>query len=165
MTFTCRQWLPWVLSPSGNADYSSKHAHCHSSVYGWMCKNWWWVWKILTCITQWIIPYSYLLQPSVHLCDPSLDPLQQLRMLPVLWASGLDTVLWIGSHERDNHLPFPAGLPSFDAAQNTVDLPDRKHTLLVHVQLFIHQNSQALLHRAALKEFFSRSVDCWLLCF
>jgi len=50
-----------------------------------------------------------------------LDQLQQLPILPVLEASGLDTVFQMESHkgraERGNHLPRPAGPPSFDAAQ------------------------------------------------
>ena len=41
----------------------------------------------------------------------------------------------------DNHLPFPAGQPSFDAAQDTGGPPSCKHMLLAHAKLFIHQHS------------------------
>jgi len=51
------------------------------------------------------------------------------------------------------------GHPSFDAAQDTVCLPGCKSTLLAHIQLFVYQNTQILLHRAAFSEFFSQSLD------
>ena len=54
--------------------------------------------------------------------------------------------------EGDNHLPCPAGHPSFDAAQDTVVFPGYKQTLLFLVKLLMHQNLQVLLRRAALKE-------------
>ena len=63
-----------------------------------------------------------------------------------------------GCLERDKHLPHPAGHPSFDEIQDTIGLPGCKSTLLAYVQLFIHQDPQVLLHRAALNEFFSQSV-------
>ena len=40
--------------------------------------------------------------------------------------------------EGPNHLPRPAGHTAFDAAQDTVGFPGCKHTLLTHVQFFIH---------------------------
>lgn len=61
--------------------------------------------------------------------------------------------------ERDNHLSHPVHLLSFDAAQDTVCLPGCKSTLLAHIQLFVYQNTQILLHRAAFSEFFSQSLD------
>jgi len=67
-----------------------------------------------------------VLQPSDHLCGSPLDLLQQLLILPVLEAPGLDAVLPMEPHkgrvERDNHLPFPAGRPSADAAQDTTGI-------------------------------------------
>ena len=40
-----------------------------------------------------------VLQPSDHLCGPPLDPLQELHILPVLGAPGLDAVLQMGPHK------------------------------------------------------------------
>jgi len=40
-----------------------------------------------------------VLQPSDHLCGPPQDPLQELHVLPVLGATGLDTVLQMGPHK------------------------------------------------------------------
>jgi len=65
---------------------------------------------------------------------------------------------WGSRVGRNNPLPCPAGHPSFDASQNAVGLPGFEHTLLAHVQLFVHQKLQVLLCRAALKAFFSQSV-------
>ena len=49
-----------------------------------------------------------VLQPSDHLCGTSLDPIQQLHILPVLGAPELNAVLQKGHHkgrtEQDN--PF-----------------------------------------------------------
>ena len=58
----------------------------------------------------------------------------------------------------NNHLPHPTGQPSFDGTQDVIGLLGCKHMLLAHVQLFDHQNSQVLLQRAALSEFFFQSV-------
>ncbi|KAK4831174.1 LOW QUALITY PROTEIN: hypothetical protein QYF61_015644 [Mycteria americana] len=95
-----------------------------------------------------------VLQPSDHFHGPPLDPLQQLHVFPLLRAPELDTVLQMSSHqsrgEGQNHLPGPAGHSSFDAAQDTVGLRGCKHTLLAHVQLFVHQYPQVLFRRAAL---------------
>jgi len=41
-----------------------------------------------------------VLQPSDHLSGPPLDPLQELHVLPVLGAPGLDTVLQMGPHKE-----------------------------------------------------------------
>ncbi|KAK4812348.1 hypothetical protein QYF61_017125 [Mycteria americana] len=47
--------------------------------------------------------------PSDHFCGPSLDPLQQVHVFPVLRAPELDTILQVGSHqgraEGQDHLP------------------------------------------------------------
>jgi len=89
----------------------------------------WCPWKLLFLqAKQAQLPQPFLtggvLQPSDHLCCPTLDPLQQLCIPPVLGAPGLDTVLQMGPYEGrvegDNHLPVPAGHPCFDAAQDTV---------------------------------------------
>ncbi|KAK4824943.1 hypothetical protein QYF61_021631, partial [Mycteria americana] len=85
-----------------------------------------------------------------------------VHVFPVLRTPELDTVLQVGSHqsraEGQNHLPRPAGHASFDAAQDAVGLLGCKHTLLSHVQLFIHQYPQALLFRAALSPFIPQPV-------
>ncbi|KAK4825745.1 LOW QUALITY PROTEIN: hypothetical protein QYF61_002184 [Mycteria americana] len=95
-----------------------------------------------------------VLQPSGHFCGPPLDPLQQLHVLLVLRTPELDAVLQVGSHqsraEGQNPLPRPAGHASFDAAQDAVGFLHCECTLSAHVQLFIHQYPQGLLHRAAL---------------
>ena len=94
------------------------------------------------------------LQSSDHLHVPPLNSLQLLCILPVLGAPGLDAVLQMEPHkgraEGDNHLPLPAGHPSFDAAQNT--------GLQAHAAGSCPENSQMLLFWAALNEFFSQSA-------
>ena len=58
--------------------------------------------------------------PLEHFCGP-LDALQQFHVSPVLRTPHMDTVLQLRSHSsRMDHLPHPAGRPSFDAAQDTV---------------------------------------------
>ncbi|KAK4828118.1 hypothetical protein QYF61_023916 [Mycteria americana] len=88
--------------------------------------------------------------------------LWQVHVFPMLRAPELDAVLQVGSHqsgvEGQNHLPQPAGHASFDAAQDTVGLLGCESTLLAHIQLFIHQYPQVLLHRDALKPFISQPV-------
>lgn len=68
------------------------------------------------------------------------------------------TVLQMGPHKcravQNNH---PAGHPSFEAAQVTTGHLGCKRTLLSHVQLLIQQDSQVLLWRTVLSEFFSQS--------
>ena len=85
-----------------------------------------------------------VLQPSLQLCGPPLDPLQQLHILPVLGAPDLVTVPQMGSHEdrgeRENHLPCPAVHPSSDGAQDTIGLAGCKCTLLAEVKFFIYQD-------------------------
>jgi len=51
-----------------------------------------------------------------------------------------------GRVEVDNPHPLPAGHPFHDAALKIVDLLGCKHTLLAHVQLLVHQDTQDLLH-------------------
>lgn len=63
-----------------------------------------------------------------------------------------------GRGEGGGHLPDPAGLPSWNAPEDTVGLPGCKHTLLARFQLFIHQDSVAFLGSAAVTEFFSQSI-------
>ncbi|KAK4805635.1 hypothetical protein QYF61_009861 [Mycteria americana] len=103
--------------------------------------------------------------PSDHFCGPPLDLLQEVHVFPVLRTLELDTVLQVGSHqsraEGQNQLPHPAGHASFDAAhqkKDTVGFLGCEHTLPAHVQLFIHQYPQVLLHRAALKQFIPQPV-------
>jgi len=97
-----------------------------------------------------------------HFHGPPLDLLQQLYVFAVLRAPELDAGLQVGSHqsgaEGQNHLPRPAGHASSDAAQGTVGLLGCGHTLLAHVQLFIHRYPQVLLLRAALSPFIPQSV-------
>ncbi|KAK4816043.1 hypothetical protein QYF61_011051 [Mycteria americana] len=103
-----------------------------------------------------------VLQPPDHFCGPPLDLLQQVHVFPVLRAPELDAVLQVGSHqsrgEGQDHLPQPTGHASFDAAQDMVGFLGCKRTLLAHVQLFIHQYPQVLLHRAALNPFIPQLV-------
>ena len=63
-----------------------------------------------------------VLQTSEHLCDPPLDPLQQLHILPALgarvWIAVLQMVPHKGRIDEDNPLPAHCQL-SVDAAQDT----------------------------------------------
>ncbi|KAK4814241.1 LOW QUALITY PROTEIN: hypothetical protein QYF61_012737 [Mycteria americana] len=74
-----------------------------------------------------------VLQPSDHLRGPPVDSLQQLHVLLVLRAP--DIVL-----------------------QDTVGLLGCEHTLLAHVQLFVHQYPQVLFHRATLDHIIPQPV-------
>ena len=64
-----------------------------------------------------------MLQPSDHLSGPSLDPFQELGILSLLEALGMDTVLQMGPHrgvaEGANPLPLTAGHPSVHAIEDT----------------------------------------------
>jgi len=74
-------------------------------------------------------------------------------------APELDAGLQVGSHqsgvEGQNPLPQPAG--HADAAQDVVGLLGCEHTLVAHVQLFIHRYPQVLL-RAVLNPFIPQPV-------
>jgi len=115
-------------------------------------------WSFLLQTEQATIPYSFftgkVLQSSDNLHGSPLGPLQQLHISSVLEAPDLDAVLQMSPHEdgteEDNHLPLPAGHPYFDTAQDTVGFPGYKNTLLVCVELFIHQHLQVLFLKAAL---------------
>jgi len=78
------------------------------------------------------IPQSFItgevLQPFSHLCGPPLDPLQQLHVLLVLGAPGLDAVLQVGSHDVGTITSLSLLPPLFDAAQDTAGLLGCKHT-------------------------------------
>ena len=78
------------------------------------------------------IPQSFIteevLQPFSHLYGPPLDPLQQLHVLLVLGAPGLDAVLQVGSHEVGTITSLSLLPPLFDAAQDTAGLLGCKHT-------------------------------------
>ena len=97
-----------------------------------------------------------------HFCGPPLDVLQKVHVSPVPKTPHTNTELQARPHqyraENQDHLPHPAGHTSFDPAQDVIGLLGCKHMLLAHVQLFDHQNSQVLLQRAALSEFFFQSV-------
>ena len=94
------------------------------------------------------------MQPSDHLCGPSLDALQQLHVFLGLGTPELDAVLQVGCQESgvegQDPLPQPAGHASFDAAQDTVGFLGCERTSPAHVQLFIHRYPPILLRRAAL---------------
>lgn len=57
--------------------------------------------------------------------------------------------------EQEKH--FPAGHNFFGAAKDTVGFLGCKHTLLGHVQFFVHQYPQVYLCRAALNPFICQS--------
>ncbi|KAM9644853.1 uncharacterized protein ACIBXB_013062 [Morphnus guianensis] len=100
--------------------------------------------------------------PSDHFCGPPLDPLQEAHVFPVLRTPELEAALQVGSHqsgaEGQNPLPRPAGHTALDAAQGTAGILGCEHTLPAHVQLFIHQYPQVLVHRAALNPFIPHLV-------
>jgi len=60
--------------------------------------------------------------------------------------------------EGQNSVPRPAGHTCFDAAEDTVGFLGCEHTLMAHVQLFIHQYPQVLLSRPALNPFLPQPV-------
>jgi len=66
----------------------------------------------------------------------------------------MDSVLQVEFYqsrvERQNPLTRPADHTSFDVAQDMVDLLICEHTLLTHVQLFIHPAVYSLLHHTLL---------------
>jgi len=82
--------------------------------------------------------------------------------IPVLRAPELDAGLQGGSHqsgvEGENPLPRSAGHVALDAAQDMLGFLGCEHTLLAHIQLFIHQYPQGLLSRAALNPFIPQPV-------
>ncbi|KAK4815224.1 hypothetical protein QYF61_022871 [Mycteria americana] len=95
------------------------------------------------------------------LCRGVID-LPQVHVFPVLRTPVLDAVLQVGSHqsgvEGQDHLPRPAGHAALDAAQGRVGFLGFERTLPAHGQLFIHQDPQVLLHRAALNPFIPQPV-------
>ncbi|KAK4817048.1 hypothetical protein QYF61_026356 [Mycteria americana] len=120
---------------------------------------------LLLVLSQQALLKREVFHPSDHLCDPPLDPLQQLHVLLALRAPELDAVLQVGSHhsraEGQNHLPPPAGHASFDAAQKAnCILGCIKRSSLDAAQntFFIHQYPQVLLSRAALNPFIPQPV-------
>ena len=80
----------------------------------------------------------------------------------MLGSPGLDTAVQLKPHEgrveRHNPLSRPTSHPSVDAVQDAVGLVGYKHALLALVKIFIHQNPQVLLCRAALNELSTQSV-------
>jgi len=95
---------------------------------------------------------------SLHcLCVPPLDTLEQVHICPVLRTPHLDAVLQVRPHQHrakgQGHIPQPAGHASFDAAQDMAGFLSREGTLLVHVQLPIHQDSQVLFSKAVLNPY------------
>ena len=75
---------------------------------------------------------------------------------PVLRTPHLNAVLQVRLHqhraEGQDHLHWPAGYTSLDAAQDTVSFLGCKGTTLLHTQLSIHQYFQVFFSRAALKK-------------
>jgi len=93
---------------------------------------------------------------------PSLVPLKQVCVCPVLRAPELDTGLQVGSHQNEaegqNPLPHPADHAACDAAQDMVGLLGCERTLPAHVELLVNQHPQVLLLRAALNPLILQSV-------
>lgn len=91
-----------------------------------------------------------------------MDLIQKFYIFPVLEVPGLDAVLQVGSHRgraagEIPSMPCATSPIPIDAAQDAVGSPGSKHTLLICVQFFIHQNPW-FLSRAAVRVFFSQSV-------
>ena len=84
-----------------------------------------------------------------HLRGPHLDSLQQLHILPVLQASGLNTVLQMDLHkgrvEGQNNSPLPADHPSFDVAHDNADIQATEAQYWVMSRFFFHQIPQVWL--------------------
>jgi len=97
-----------------------------------------------------------VLQPSDYLCDPPLDPLQQLHIPLGPGAPGLHTVLQMGPHKGRVQGHNPAGHSFCVAAQRTIGF--RAAGAHCWLMLYIYQNPHVLLSTSALKEFFSQSV-------
>ena len=94
-----------------------------------------------------------LLQSLRHLCGPFLGSLQHVHVSLVLASPELDTAPQVWPHqcwvEGKDHLPRPAGYAFFNAAQDAIHLLCSKGTLLPHVQLVVHQDTQVLFCKAA----------------
>ncbi|KAK4827937.1 hypothetical protein QYF61_022552 [Mycteria americana] len=97
-----------------------------------------------------------VLHPLDHFCGPPLDPLQQVRVFPVLRTPELDAVLQVGSHqsrvEGQNRLPRPAGHASFDAAQDMVGFLGCERTLPAYTQ-FASTNTHKFFSAGLLSTF------------
>lgn len=69
--------------------------------------------------------------PLITFCGPPLIPLQQVHILLMLENPELDAALQLGSQERrgegKEHLPHPASLATFDAAQDMTGFLGWKH--------------------------------------
>jgi len=82
-----------------------------------------------------------VLQPTVHLHGPPLDPFLEVHIFPELGYPDLGAVFQMGpyksSGEGDNQ---PAVYPSFEAAWNVVDILDCKYTQLAHVKFLLCQD-------------------------
>ncbi|KAK4826741.1 hypothetical protein QYF61_010994 [Mycteria americana] len=76
-----------------------------------------------------------VLQPPDHVRGPPLDPLQQVHVLLMLGAPELNTIF-----------------------QDAIGFLGCEHMLLAHIQFFIHQYPQVLLHRTALNPLIAQSV-------
>ena len=76
----------------------------------------------------------------------------------VLQSCTQDSRWGLSRAERENHQPWPAGHPSFDAARDTVGLLGCKHTLPGRVELLINQHSHFLLLSTALNPFSAKPV-------
>lgn len=83
-----------------------------------------------------------MLQPSDHLCGPSLD-LSNRTVSFLLWRPQRwkQYSAWDFKRvERGRITPWPAGHSSFDAAQDTIDCLGCELTFLGYVELLISQN-------------------------
>lgn len=85
-------------------------------------------------------PFFIVLQPSNDLHNPPLDLIQQSHIFPELGAPGLDIPDGISQGQSIGG-QSPPSHPSFYAAQDTVDHPGCKYTLLACAQLFFHQDT------------------------
>lgn len=108
-----------------------------------------------------------VLHPSEHLCGLLLQPMTTTLCLYCLggsrtgWSSPDEASH--GQSTEGQSPPSPCWPSLFDAVQDALGLPGCKHTLLVHVELFVHHHPQVHLFRAALDESFSQSIhvrDC-----
>jgi len=93
-----------------------------------------------------------MLQAPNHLCGPPLDSVLKFPVLLELGGPELDTLLQMSPHQGrvkgKNHFLHPTDHTLSNASQDTIGLLGLKGTLLAHGQPVVHQNTQALLHRA-----------------
>lgn len=101
---------------------------------------------------------------SLHcLCASSVDSLELVHVFVQL-SPELDTILYVWPHqcqiEEKVQFPQPAGNTDPRAAQNTINLPSCKVTLLSHILLVVYQNHQVLLCKCSFHP--NTSCHIWL---